>query len=634
MSVKTKTASVSEHFSPFIIPQQETARCAISEDGELIYANSQFYDLIDRSPQETLNAREIFNLDKTILPAEKNFSALPSGEYNIRFDNHLTTTEFRFDWINNSDGTRTLIASARDEFSPAQPDEDFTSLLKTLRSEISIGHAIPEPEFSQFITMSHDIMVITDTHGTILNLNPAFSKCFSGDKPDLLIGTNFIDLFYDDDKHQARRTLQSLIHAGESALRYVTFEMQMLGDQGQVRWIEWRQKYQNNKVYACGRDITDIRKKHNDLVRRQRQLSEAEAIGRMGHWHWMIGQDNIAWSEEIYRIFGVDQNHFKPCLNKMTDLIHKRDIGRVVQVFQRAIIEEKNYNMEFRIIRPGGEVRYIQCEGRCEKDETGDVIALYGIMQDLTERVMYEEELKEAKNASEQANIAKSQFLANMSHELRTPLNAIIGFSEMMENQMLGPMFNEKYLEYARNIRESGAHLLDLISDILDMSKIEAGKYTLDPEHVSLRDTLTRALQMTETRAIEKGVRVRIPPEETGDVTLIADRRGLLQIFLNLLSNAIKFTPKSGSVWIEYQKSEGSLLLKVCDNGIGIPPNKLACVLRPFEQASVSYTRDHEGTGLGLSITKELVSLHGGTLHIESTQNIGTTVHIRLPLAD
>lgn len=635
-STKTKTSPSVEQVSPFVIPHMECARCAITEDGKIIYANPEFYALVGRTPNETTNALEIFDLSDDILPEGKDFSYIASGEYDIHLHGNPIITEFRFDWITGSDGAHTLIASALDELALSQPvTDDIEYILDSIRQNRSITHhTLSTDEFAKFIDMTHDILVVSDINGMILSANPAFISTFAQNVQSSLNEISFIDLFMDDDRHQVRRTLQSLIYGADDNLRPVTVELQMLSDNGQPCWVEWKLKYQDGKIYASGHDITDIRMKHNDLVRRQRQLSEAEAIGRMGHWHWIIGQDNIAWSEEIFRIFGVDQNQFHPSLNKMNDLIHKRDIGRVVQVFQRAIIEEKNYDMEFRIIRPGGEIRFIECEGRCEKDDSGEVIALYGIMQDLTERVMYEEELKEAKNASEQANIAKSQFLANMSHELRTPLNAIIGFSEMMENQMLGPMFNEKYIEYACCIHESGAHLLDLISDILDMSKIEAGKYTLDLERISLRDTLKRALQMTETRAHEQGVRVRIPPEEVGDITLIADRRGLLQIFLNLLSNAIKFTPQGGSVWVEYSQNEASLMIKVCDTGAGIPPNKLASVLRPFEQASVSYTRDHEGTGLGLSITKELVSLHGGTLHIESTLGIGTTVNIRLPLSD
>src|SRR5690606_20182156 len=158
--------------------------------------------------------------------------------------------------------------------------------------------------------------------------------------------------------------------------------------------------------------------------------------------------EDIVFSDEIYNIFGVDKKTFVPTLDNVNAMLHRRDVGRLMQAFQRAIIEQNNYDMDFRIIRPDDEIRYIRCEGKCELDEDGDVIALFGIMQDMTERTLYERQLKEAKDSAERAYAAKTQFLANMSHELRTPLNAIIGFSEMMQRQLLGPIGTEKYIDY------------------------------------------------------------------------------------------------------------------------------------------------------------------------------------------
>ena len=218
-----------------------------------------------------------------------------------------------------------------------------------------------------------------------------------------------------------------------------------------------------------------------------------------------------------------------------------------------------------------------------------------------------------------------------MSHELRTPLNAIIGFSEMIEHQLLGPVENKKYSEYATGIRESGEHLLDLISDILDMSKIEAGKYSLDLSSLRMGEIIKAAVKMVKGRAEEGKIRLEIDEEIAKDIKLVADARALKQIILNILTNAVKFTKEGGSVWMECHPREEHLTLKICDTGIGIPANQLASVLRPFEQVSTHYTKDYEGTGLGLSITKELVELHGGSINIESTVDIGTAVTIRLP---
>jgi signal transduction histidine kinase len=236
----------------------------------------------------------------------------------------------------------------------------------------------------------------------------------------------------------------------------------------------------------------------------------------------------------------------------------------------------------------------------------------------MTERILYERELRAAKDASEQAYAAKTRFLANMSHELRTPLNAIIGFSEMIEHQLLGPIQNKKYVEYAGGIRESGEHLLDLISDILDMSKIEAGKYDLDLSTVRMSEIIKAAVKMVSGRAEEGRINLEIPENLAQDITLVADARAVKQIILNLLTNAVKFTKEGGSVWMECLTREEHLAIRIN-------------VLRPFEQVSSHYTKDYEGTGLGLSITKELVELHGGSLHIDSTVGIGTSVTVRLP---
>ncbi|HEY8189667.1 MAG TPA: HAMP domain-containing sensor histidine kinase, partial [Micavibrio sp.] len=210
------------------------------------------------------------------------------------------------------------------------------------------------------------------------------------------------------------------------------------------------------------------------------------------------------------------------------------------------------------------------------------------------------------------------------------PLNAIIGFSEMMQRQLLGPIGSERYLDYIGGIRESGEHLLDLISDILDMSKIEAGKYELDLEELNVAKIIRLAVHMMEGRATEAKVQIAIDIAGE-DLHVVADRRALMQILLNLLSNAVKFTEPGGSVRIECIKRRDYASIKVHDTGIGIPANQLKDITRPFEQAASHYTRKHEGTGLGLAITKELIELHGGSLHIDSTVGIGTVVTVKVP---
>jgi two-component system cell cycle sensor histidine kinase PleC len=236
----------------------------------------------------------------------------------------------------------------------------------------------------------------------------------------------------------------------------------------------------------------------------------------------------------------------------------------------------------------------------------------------------------EEKTRAEEANQAKSKFLANMSHELRTPLNAIIGFSEIMESGMFGPLGAEKYNEYCGDIRGSGQYLLEVINDILDMSKIEAGRLRLDFEDIGLDTLLNDAMRVVAARAEDKALQVtaRISPR----LKLRADRRALKQVALNLLSNAIKFTPTGGRIMVRGRATSHSIILSIADTGIGIARDALARLGRPFEQVESQLTKSHQGSGLGLAISKSLVELHGGRMRIRSTLGKGTIVMVRLPL--
>ena len=240
------------------------------------------------------------------------------------------------------------------------------------------------------------------------------------------------------------------------------------------------------------------------------------------------------------------------------------------------------------------------------------------------------EKYAEEKTRAEEANQAKSKFLANMSHELRTPLNAIIGFSETMESAMFGPLGAQNYTEYSRDIRESGQYLLDVINDILDMSKIEAGGVHLNPEVVELDRILADCLRVVVGRANDK--HLVLNSRVAAGIKFKADRRALKQIALNLLSNAVKFTPDEGAVSVHGRMRGGMVTIAITDNGIGIPKDALHKLGRPFEQVESQLTKRHQGSGLGLAIAKSLAELHGGAMRIRSVLGAGTTVVVRLPL--
>jgi len=229
------------------------------------------------------------------------------------------------------------------------------------------------------------------------------------------------------------------------------------------------------------------------------------------------------------------------------------------------------------------------------------------------------------------ADRAKTEFLANMSHELRTPLNAIIGFSEMMTSGVRGLNTHEKRTEYAKDIHESGRHLLDVINDILDLAKVEAGKLELHEQEVDLAKVVHACMRLIHERAEENGLRLQYRVPE-GALVLIADEVKLKQILINLLSNAVKFTPRGGMVVLVAEVEPGrGLAVKVSDTGIGIAAQDIPKVLKAFAQIESHLSRLYEGTGLGLPLSKALAELHGGSLSIGSELGAGTTVTLRLP---
>ncbi|MCK9993285.1 MAG: hypothetical protein Dbin4_01805 [Alphaproteobacteria bacterium] len=337
-------------------------------------------------------------------------------------------------------------------------------------------------------------------------------------------------------------------------------------------------------------------------------------------------------SPSVERLFGYRPDEFIG--QPVSKFMHPEDIETIISINSRTIEKDEKHPVYLaRMRHKNGHWEWVEASNTIERDQdTGKITQVSSVSRLVTERVRNEQELREARERAEAADRAKSDFLAHMSHEIRTPLNAVIGFSEVMRDQLFGPLGSPRYEEYINDIYESGTHLLALINDVLDMSKVESGKFELQEDRHSLQSIIDGAFRFLHDRAEGKLISLQSRLHDAPD--LWCDKRVLTQVMLNLVGNAIKFTPERGRITVESQlNGDGCLELTVTDTGIGIAPEDLPTVLKAFGQARVSAdtSSSEPGTGLGLSLSKSFVEKHGGSLSITSEVGIGTRVKLTLP---
>jgi PAS domain S-box-containing protein len=379
-------------------------------------------------------------------------------------------------------------------------------------------------------------------------------------------------------------------------------------------------------------DITETKRIEAALRQSEQRYALALSGANEGIWEWGDQMDGVYVSRRLREIVGIEGSEPLVNADDWIGRIHPEDVEEMRERMREHLRgKTEYYDHEYRMLGDDGCYRWVHSRGLGVRDESGHVYRMAGSLSDVTQRKLAEQELLRAKESAEMANRTKGEFLATMSHELRTPLNAIIGFSELILQQVFGPIGHDNYEDYIQNIHESGNHLLTIINDILDVSKAEAGMIDLYEEEVDLREVIASGMRLIGPRARESNIALKTDYAEPLSL-VTADARRLKQILINLLSNAVKFTPSGGCITIEAWARPGiGAGFRVVDTGIGIAKDDQARMLEPFTQVESGLSRKHEGTGLGLPLCRALIEVHDGVLSLESDLGAGTAIAVVLP---
>ncbi len=423
-------------------------------------------------------------------------------------------------------------------------------------------------------------------------------------------------------------------------------EFRVIHPDGSIRYIKAYGLIQRSETGAPQRmiginlDVTHQRQAEAELRQNQAALAAAQRVAHVGSWEYEVDTQKQRWSEEMFRIFGLPPAPTAPDFKQMLRFIHPEDREQVINqnTLAQCLQSGSFHPFEHRLIRPDGSIRQVEVRGELILDDQGQIIMLFGTVLDITDRKKAETQLQQANerlaiaNAElARANRLKDEFLANMSHELRTPLSSILGLSEVLQSQAFGSL-TEKQQQFVNTISSSGEHLLSLINDILDLAKIESGKFVLELEATDLKTICETSLNLMWQQAQQKEIvlEAHLPSEP---VVIVVDERCLRQVLLNLLSNGVKFTPAGGSVTLQaiLNPEANTLCLRVIDTGIGIAPADIPRLFQPFVQIDSSLSRHYEGTGLGLALVRQVVELHGGEVEVTSQLGQGSCFTITLP---
>lgn len=493
------------------------------------------------------------------------------------------------------------------------------SELKAKENEIMASKTLSEA----IIDNAVDAVITIDDMGSISLFSPAAVKLF-GYSSDEVLGKNVKMLMPEPYRSEHDGYLSHHKQTGEK--RIIGIGREVMGQRKDGSTFPMNLSV--GKAVVDGKslyvgtvtDLTELKTKEQALRDFSNRLELATKAGGIGVWDYDIDKGILQWDDRMFELYGVSRNQFSGAYDAWKNALHPDDLAQAEAELTRAMEKKEPFHSEFCIIWPDGQKRYIQAFGEVMPDDKGRGNRMIGVNQDITQRKLSEQAMKQAKRVAEEANQQKSAFLNTMSHELRTPLTVILGYLPILKNQQQMPP-PETVKQIAEDMDISGQHLMEMINDLLDISKIEAGQMTLDVNEVQVLPLIEQMLRKFKYQANKKHIQLLNQAE---DFSFRVDERRLRQILINLIGNALKFTEK-GQITVSARDDDTYVRFSVTDTGVGIAEQEIPLLFNTFHQVDNSSTRKAGGSGLGLAITKRLVELHGGSIKIESKPGEGST---------
>ena len=595
--------------------------------GEITYANEKFCNISQFSQDELVGQHH------RIL----NSHTHPSAFFKSMWETISRGDVWQGDVCNrNKSGQLYWIKSTTVPFlTPQGQPYQYVSVSTDITSEKTLENELRTTRDHLNLLLNTSPIILYNIKLTQNNINIEWvsdntTRLLGIDKQSFMHANSWEKYIHPDDKE----LIKDILHTEPAPDHPLLLEYRLIRDDGSELWVQDHIKINSTEhalnVVGAWTDHTKFHDIQHQLIENEERLRRSQRYANIGTWDWNIITGELIWSERIAPLLGLQKGTLTTSYDKFIDTVHPDDRDALIKAATACIQEGIEYNIEHRCIWPNGETRWLLERGDVLRNTDGTPQHMLGVVQDITQQKFMAQALQESKIEAEKANQAKSQFLSSMSHELRTPMHAILGFAQLMTIDPNDPL-SESHQENIEEILKAGQHLLDLINEVLDLAKIESGKIAFKIQHVLPQQIIQECISLITPLATKHSIKLFIDSNNEEHTQISIDPIRFRQIILNLLSNAVKYNQKNGEVHLKISHTKLHYKIEIRDTGKGIPQERLSELFKPFSRL----VDDHipiEGSGIGLVVTKELVERMNGKIGVESTEGIGSTFWVTLPV--